>query len=334
MQVLKQDRRKGFIRLRVQNLDDLWHLEKILEPGDLVRARTFRKATLKRGEEIIKGERKPVTLTVRAEKIGFHKETGKLRVTGVIEEGPEDMERGHHTIQVEPGLEITVTKEWKRHHLERLKRAGVQEPLLFICMIDRDGADFAALRASGTEFLGSKKFRKVKGQEDRDGFYQEIGEHLARQKGYRALIVAGPGFERENFLGYLKKRMPELAREIVLEHANETGQTGVQEVIKKSANRILTDTRLARETRLVEKLLEEMGKDGMAVYGKKETQKAADTGAIETALVSDRMVPEFESLLDLVEKQAGKVVVISSSHEAGEKFLSLGGIAGFLRFRV
>ena len=335
MQILKQDRKKGFIRLRVQNLDDLWHLEKILEPGDLLKARTFRKTTIKRGKEIIPGERKPLTLAIKVEKVGFHPETGKLRAGGEIQEGPEDVQKGaHHTIQIEPGLDLTVTKAWKRAHLERLKRAGVQEPLLYICMIDRDGADFAALRASGTRFLGSKRYRKVKGKEEREDFYQELGEHLEKQKGYKAMVLAGPGFERENLHNYLKKKMPGLAKRIVLEHANETGRTGVQEVIKKSANKVLAETRLARETRLVEKLLAEMGRDGMVVYGPGETRKAAETGAIETALVSDKTIPEFEPLLDLVEKTGGKVVVISSSHQAGESFLSLGGIAGFLRFKV
>ncbi|NIO21054.1 MAG: mRNA surveillance protein Pelota, partial [Candidatus Aenigmarchaeota archaeon] len=105
-------------------------------------------------------------------------------------------------------------------------------------------------------------------------------------------------------------------------------------VIKTSANRILKDTRIARETELVEKLLQEINKDGLAVYGKKETMKAVEYGAIETLLVSEESIPDFEEIMDKVEKQGGNIRIISSDHESGEKFLNLGGIAGFLRFKI
>ncbi|MEE9406200.1 MAG: mRNA surveillance protein pelota [Candidatus Aenigmarchaeota archaeon] len=332
MRILKKDMRHGVISLRPETLDDLWHLEKVLEPGDMVRARTMRKITLKRGEEIVKGERKPVTLTVEAEKIGFH-ETGRLRITGRIRGGPEDMS-GYHTIEVEPGNELTVTKEWKRDQLDRLERAKVKEPLLYICVIDREGADFGGLKASGLEMLGSIRFRKVMGEEKREGFYDDVMKHLSKQDKYERIILAGPGFEGENLFRRIKEKEPKLAKRISLEKASNTGRTGIQEVIKTSADKVLEGTRVSRETKLVEKLLEEIGKDGMAVYGKKETQAAVAAGAVETLLVSETMVRVSEGMMDLAEKTGAKVMIISASHEAGEKFLSLGGVGGILRYRV
>ncbi len=330
MRILKKDMRHGVISLMPETLDDLWHLEKVLEPGDMVRARTMRKITLKRGEEIVKGERKPVTLTVEAEKIGFH-ETGRLRITGRIRGGTES---GYHTIEVEPGKELTVTKEWKRDQLDRLERAKVKEPLLYICVIDREGADFGGLKASGLEMLGSIRFRKVMGEEKREGFYDDVMKHLSKQDKYERIILAGPGFEGENLFRRIKEKEPKLAKRISLEKASNTGRTGLQEVIKTSADKVLESTRVSRETRMVEKLLEEMGRNGMAVYGKKETQAAVAAGAVETLLVSETMVRESEGMMDLAEKTGAKVMIISASHEAGEKFLSLGGVGGILRYRV
>jgi len=63
-------------------------------------------------------------------------------------------------------------------------------------------------------------------------------------------------------------------------------------------------------------------------------------GAIETLLVSDltlRSLPNekrlaLEKIMNEVEAKNGKIVVISSEHEAGEKLQALGGIAALLRF--
>ena len=335
MRIIKKDLKKGVISLKPESPDDLWHLERVLGPGDIVRARTLRRIEVRRGKEVVKGERKPVTLTLEIEKVGFHPDTGRLRLGGRIKEGPPDIPRGsHHTIQVEPGLVLSVQKTWKKHQLERLEKARIREPLLLICVIDREGADFAALKPSGVKMLGSKRFRKVWGEEKREGFYQEIAKYLGEQKGYRAIILAGPGFEAENLMNYMKEKVPELAEQLYLEKASSTGLAGVQEVIKRSANQVLAKSRVARETRLVEKLLAEIAKNGLAVYGSGETKNAVEIGAVETLLVSEQKLFEYEKLMEQAEKQGGKIIVISVSHEAGEKFLSLGGIAGFLRFKL
>ena len=118
-----------------------------------------------------------------------------------------------------------------------------------------------------------------------------------------------------------------------MENANSTGKTGIAEVIKTSANRVIGATRVAKETSLVEKLISEIGKNGMAVYGKEHTRKAALAGALETLLVSEEMAPENEGLMDSVQSMQGEVLIITSSHDAGERFLHLGGIGGILRYR-
>lgn len=332
MRIVRKDMKHGTMTLQPETLDDLWHLEKVLEPGDMVRARTFRKVTLKRGEEIVKGERKPVTLSVEAEKVGFH-ETGVLRVTGKIRAGPEEMS-GYHTIEVQPGTDVTITKEWKRDQLDRIERARVKEPLLYICVIDREGADFGALKASGVEMMGSIRFRKVMGEERRDEFHDDVISNLKRQDKYERIILAGPGFEAENLFRRIREKDKGLAARISLEKCSDTGRSGIQEVIKLSADKVLEKTRVSKETRMVERLMEEIGKDGMAVYGKNETQAAVAAGAVETLLVSESMVRECEAMMDMAEKVKSVIIIISVSHDAGERFLSLGGVGGILRYRA
>jgi len=338
MQTLRMSKKEGIAKVRTETPDDLWHLEKILEPGDMVTSRTLRKTTIKRGQEIEKGDRKPLTLTIQLEKKEFHKDTHALRLTGPIKSGPEDMIRlgSYHSLSIRTDTILTIQKEkWKPHQLERLRKARIKPSLLLICVLDREEADFAELKESGLEFLAGFSSVKHKDKDTLEEYHKEIIDYLeGKQKNFQAIVLAGPGFERENILKYIKEKNPELAKRIFLEHTNSTGRAGIQEVIKTSANRILKDTRIARETGLVENLLQEINKDGLAVYGKKETMKAMEYRAIETLLVSEENIPDFEEMMDKVEKQGGNVKIISSEHESGEKFLHLGGIAGFLRFRI
>ncbi len=331
MKILKKDLKAGSIALKVETLDDLWHLERILEPKDLVTSKTMRKVVVKRGSEVEYGDKKPVVLTLKTEKIEFQ-ESGVLRITGPITSGPDDIQlNSYHTIQVEPGSVITIQKEWKSYHLDRLNKAQIKQPLLLICVLDREEADLALLKESGIEKLGSVRSRDP---ENREEYYKNILSFLEKQIGYQKIIIAGPGFERENLLNFIKKMRSKISESVVLEHCSTTGMHGIQEVLKSSANRILTDTRISKESRIVEEVLGRIKTEGLVVYGPEETKKAVEMGAVETLLVSDKRVREFEELMEKVEKLKGNVVIIGSDHESGEQFFHLGGIAAFLRFRL
>lgn len=328
MKILKQNLRKGVMTLKIESYDDLWHLKHVIEQGDLITSKTLRRRAIKSGGEIKLGEREPVVLTLEVEKIEFQRDI--LRATGKIRKGPEKIQlASYHTIQIKPGTILKVQKEWKKHQITRIKKAQIKQPLLFLCLIDREQADFAILKESGIEFLGSIK---CKGEEEREKYYENIMENLERQS--FLIIVAGPGFERENLFNFVKEKNPKLADNIILEHASYIGMPGIKEVVKTSANKILKETRIARETNLVEELLKRIKTDGLVVYGKKETLQAVNLGAVDTLLISLEKIPEFEKLMEQAEKFGGKVSIISSDHELGEQFLHLGGVAGFLRFRI
>jgi len=362
----------GMLKLKTEAPEDLWHLEKILEPGDIVTARTSRRKTIKRGSELVRGERVPITLSIELGKAVM--ETGQLRLRGKITSSPKhvkDMElASYHSITIQPYMEVKIKKaKWTRQQLDRLRKAGVKEPLLFICVLDREEAYFASLGGSGIEMRGMVRSSKVLGMEDnRSEYYAEISKVLEKEsKAHNAVIVAGPGFEKENLFNYLKEKLPGIVSHVSIETANSMGRTGVQEVIKTSANRVLKQTRIAKETGLVEQLLAEIGREGrshpsshirqasqgghsayggqgqparqdsrggLVTYGQEHVRKAALAGAVQTLLISEESVPDNEGLMDAVEKMQGDVIIITSNHEAGERFLYLGGIAAFLRYRL
>lgn len=337
MIIEKTDLKAGVVRVRTETLDDLWHLEKVLEEGDLLTARTMRKVTIKRGSELREGDRKPVTLTIGLEKAELRMDSRSLRLTGPVVSGPEDKVQlgSYHTISIGVRDSLTMKKEsWKDYQLQRLKDARVKKSLLLICVLDRDDASFAVLKESGIEHLAEIRPSKTLGDDSLEGYHKEILEYLKGKQDAQSIVVAGPGFERENLLKYIKGKDPELARKVVLEHTHSTGRAGVTELVKSSANRILKDTRIARETEVVERFLEEMNKEGLVTYGRKEVEASLKLGAVELLIISEEKVRELESLMEKAEKQRGRVSIISSDHEAGERFLHLGGVGAMLRYKV
>lgn len=337
MKILRQDRKEGIVKLVPETLDDLWHLDNILEKGDLLTAKTFRKQTIRSGSETREGDRIPVVLTIEIEKKDFHMDTHSLRVTGRVRAGPEDKVplSSYHTISIEPRLMLTIQKrEWNRAQLERLKRSRNLKPLLLICVLDRESADIAELKESGIGYLATINSEKIMGRENQESFWSQILKYLQSKEGHQAIVIAGPGFERENLLEYIKSKDSTLAARTVLDHTSSTGRAGINEVVKSSANRILQDTRISRESSFVDTLLEEIEKEGKATYGPKETEEAVKSGAAETLLISEEKIRGFEALARTAERTGASVVIISSDHELGERFLHLGGVGALLRFRV
>ena len=135
------------------------------------------------------------------------------------------------------------------------------------------------------------------------------------------------------FMKELSKEYP-MAKKIILEQASYTGQPGVEEVLKRTANKILTETRVSREAKFVDEFLKRLNKGELVTYGKKEAQESIDLGAVEMLLVSVEKIDEFEPLMQKTEDMKGQVVLINSDHSAGEQFLKLGGIGCFLRFKI
>ena len=332
MKIISKNLREQLVKVQVETLEDLWHLEHVLELGDLVTARTLRKASVKSGGEYEYADKRPMILTIRLEKMEFKRDSGVLRLNGPIVEGPDDVpKQSHHSMQIDVNDTLTIRKErWKAYQLDRLEKARVKKPLLLICVLDREEADFAMLKESGIEMKASiENYNK----ENMEGYYDKIISYLKGQE-VQTIVLAGPGFERENLLKYINSKERELARKIILEHSSATGINGVHEILKKSANRILRETRIAKESEYVNEILKRMKTDDLVVYGPKETAKAIEAGAVETLFVSQEKLSDFEKLMEAEEKMRGAVVIIGSDHELGGQFLHLGGIAGFLRFKA
>jgi protein pelota len=333
------DLKNGFgeIRLFPESIDDLWHLRHLISPGDLVFATTFRSveaATDKIRPE--KVEKRPVRLGVRVERIEFSEHGIRLRLTGVIEHGADT--GAHHTINVETGFEISVIRQWRPIDLERVERAVKASVygVIHILTIEEGEAELFRLRQYGPESVITITAGSGKGAETdtRTLFFDQLLTTLRNITG--PLIIAGPGFVKDDFVKYAKNHTcPGIDRAVVVE-TRRIGRGAVQEVVGRGAlEKLMDDIQLAREVKMMDEVLLRIAQDGAVAYGIREVGDAIGYGAVEQVLIADTLLKDGRvmRLIEDAEGMRATIIVLSSAFEPGERLVALGGIAALLRYK-
>jgi len=326
-------------KITPQSREDLEILERILNPGGFVTAKSPRSVKIKRGGQLIRAKtgRKEVLMKLEIEKVELKE---KLRLTGKIIEAPEDVEKGYHTIEIEPKKFLKVERVWKSWEIDIIKAAERKPEPILICILDDVEADFYILKERYKHFLhldsevSGKRYDMKKTEKIRKEYYDKILQQLKRRsERVKKIIIAGPAFTKEDIQNLIKQREKEILEKVLIEQTYQTGNLGLQELLKKGLLEKLTKmNRATEETKAIEKLLEEVGKNGKAVYGLDKTKEAIEAGAVELLLVADKKIREFEDLLNIADKMRNRIMVISSEISE-EKLIGLGGIAALLRFK-
>lgn len=333
---------EGELSLIPESLDDLWHLKYVIEPGDMVFALTKRRVEVVRDKiRPEKVEKKSVRLGISVIEMEFHKFSNRLRVRGTIEHG---IDLGsYHTINVEPNTKISIIKHWRHDQLKRINEAirASTHPKVVIVAIEEGEASIGIVRQYGVDLSSEIKGSSQKMEGSREIFFGEIARQLDLVAKDAQVIIAGPGFTKEDFLVSLKQNKPELAEKAVLESTSSIGTSGFQEVLRRGAvDRLVKEAHITKEAKLIESLLGEIVGGGKAAYGMDEVQRAFNYGAIETLLVADETLREAREKEDIdqflrnVESTRGQIVVFSTEFEPGQRLRSLGGIAALLRFKI
>ena len=346
MKILHQEKKYGKIKVRVDNMDDLWHLKNLINEGDIVSAVTYRREETQQDKiRSERGEKKRMRLDIEIEKVEFHEFTDRLRILGVIIEGPQD-HGSYHTLNITEGDELTIIKEkWKDHELERLKEAveHSQKPVITFLALEQDDATIAIMRQYGLKEMahmspnmGGKMYDSEK--LSKKEFFEEIVKKIETiiEPG-SPLVILGPGFAKEDFYEWAKEKHPEMVKHSEVIPAGEGGMTGVNEVLKTGKERgSLEGQRMSYETEKVENLLKEIKKDGAYAYGEESVNRAVEIGAVDILLILDEKVrtEQGERLMKQTENMGGEVIVISNTHEGGEKLDALGGLGAILRYKI
>jgi len=346
MKVIFRDLKHGEIKLMPENLDDIWHLYNIVEEGDLIRAVTFR--TDEQKDDKIrskKAEKKRMKLGIRVSEVKFHEFSDRLRIHGTIEEGPQDL-KSFHTLNIDADKmdKLSIIKEqWKDYQLQRIDEAVKlsKQAILTFVSLDDDSATIAVLRQSGVQWIAdidSKRSGKMYESKNTENEY--FGEIISVVRTNKtkdsSLVVVGPGFTKEHFLKYGREKEPQLFEKCVVHGVGNSGMNGVQEAIKTGIiGQITKENRVVFETSLVEKLFEEIKKNGLAAYGEEEVKNALLNGAVERLLITDILIrnERGEELLRLAKQNNSEFTIINTMHEAGKIIEGIGGVGALLRFK-
>ena len=346
MKIIFHDEKESKLKLAPQSLEDLWYLSRIIEVEDEVEGRSSRRFKVE-GSRASSGEKKPVAVRLKAVQIEFAENANKLRITGPILAGePEEfVQLGEfHTLDSEIGAPITLYKQLSGLHKKLLQEARQRGRHFktMIVAIDDEKCLVASLQTTGLKVLFEATNQASKREPSTfdsltKKFYSEILEGVKNEE-CKYLVIAGPGFERENFSKFLKERAPDLSGKAFLEHASSAEKSAVHELLKKGLlEKIIGRQKLAQEYELLEKLKASLGRnDGMGVYGEEEVRNAIEMNAVEKLLVLDEVVrknKKAEELMEQAEARGAEILIFDSRDDAGKEFEDF-KIAALLRFKT
>ena len=350
MRIVFKDLKHGVVKLVPESTDDLWLLATVLQPGDLVRARTFREVHFgERGSG--RSSRVPMTLTVRVEDVEFQPFTTRLRVRGIVVEGPEKygVQGKYHTLSIDVGQEVVVVKPggWPVGLLRRLESSGAGAAALVVAL-DYDEYAVGLVRGQGVKILASDNLR-LPGKDDpsrEDRLREALAviaktvKGIAEREKPLLVVVGGPGTLKDELAERLRQLIP--GTRIVVDSLSVGGEAGVYEAVRRGALRqALREAAVVEAERIVEEFEKRLAKEpGRVAYTLDIVMKAAEAGAIEELLVLDEMLrhpdpnvrTRVDELLRMADATRARIHFVSLESPVGMKLKALGGVVALLRY--
>jgi len=357
LKILETNLKKGIEKVIPETSDDLWHLYNIIYEGDEVYAYTSRE--IKPDEKYARprrGERVSVFLGVKVEKVTWDKLLGRLRIHGTIVKAPEIVPTGaHHTLNISLNTPATIVKKgWAKHHIERLERAcKTSEKPMIIIAIDDEGYAIATTAQYGVEVKVEQAI-KLPGKLEAERRSTATKEYLRKASDSlrqiwtttrSPIVIIGVGFVKSDFAKFLENETSDVAKSVVdVKSVNNGGVAGIYEALRSGVLlKAMKKLRIFEETQIIQEILKRLGKSEPNIaYGLEEVEKASQQGAVEKLVLADAILRKsadeerlhIEEIMTEVEQKGGRIMIISTEHEAGAKLLSLGGIAAILRFSL
>lgn len=348
MKVLEKSGRGEVVKLRIDGEEDLWTLKTLLRPGDVVGARTFREVSIGgRGPK----ERRPLFLKVRVKNVEFQPFTGKLRVFGVIVEGPEEygLKGKHHSLVIGKGQTVVVERPggWSSRDLERMEESGPRGRAI-IAAVDYDEYGIALLAPYGFKMLVEESMR-LPGKDD-PSREQELEARLARiarmiidyakANDASIVIVVGPGMLKNMVAERVRREAPSLR--VTVDDASMGGRHGVEEALRRDrvATALREYTIMEAEGVLGEFLAAAAREPDRVAMGPQEVLAAARLGAVDKLIVLDTMLHSLDDdvreivdeALSRAEAYRARIIIIPEESPPGEQVKRLGGIIAVLRY--
>ncbi len=347
MRVEVLDSKGRRIRVRPAGEEDLWALMVVLRPGDVVEGRTFRDVSVRGGRK----ERRPIWVRLRVGGVEFQPFTGRLRVHGVIVDGPEEygVKGRHHSMTIAPGQEVVLEREsgWPRGALERLRRSGPGGRAV-VAAVDYDEYAVALLSAHGYRVV-AEGYSGLPGKDspDREEALRRYVERVARlvvdaasREGVGVVVVVGPGDLKREVARRVTAAMKDVR--VFVDDASMGGRAGVEEALRRPrVAEALREYSVVEAEAVIDEAMRLLARHPqMVATSLKAVREAAELGAVDKlAMVYDLLYSiddeereEAWRLLEAAERTRAKIVLVPQDSPAGERLRHLGGVIAVLRY--
>ncbi|XP_050523069.1 protein pelota [Daktulosphaira vitifoliae] len=356
---------KGTVVLIPEEAEDMWQAYNIIRQGDHVRASTIRKVQNESATGSSTSQRVRTTLTVSVEAVDFDTQACLLRLKGRnIEENDFVKMGAYHTLDLELNRKFSLLKEeWDSIDLERIEMAIdptqtadvaaviMQEGLAHVCLIS---GSRTIVRAKIDQNIPRKRKGDVKQHEKGIlKFFELVLQATVRHIKFdvvKCIIIASPGFVRDQFYEYMLQEAVKMDNKIILEnkskfitaHSSSGFKHSLKEVLSNpSISSKLEDTKALGELKVLENFYKMLQTESTrAFYGINHVEKANEAMAIETLLIIDSLFrsqnieerKRYVKLVDSVRESGGDAKIFSSLHVTGEQLTQITGVAAILRF--
>ncbi|KAJ8245894.1 hypothetical protein GJAV_G00261430 [Gymnothorax javanicus] len=370
MKLLHKDIEKdnaGQVTLIPEEAEDMWHTYNLMQVGDSLRASTIRKVQTESSTGSVGSSRVRTTLTVSVEAIDFDSQACQLRVKGTnIEENQYVKMGAYHTIELELNRKFTLAKKlWDSVMLDRIEQAcDPAQKADVAAVVMQDGLANVVLVTPAMTLLRAKVEvtipRKRRGnctQHDKavERFYEAVMQAILRHVNFdvvKCILVASPGFVKDQFMSYLFREAVRQDCKILLEnrpkfmlvHSSSGHKYSLKEILSDpTVTSRLSDTKAAGEVKALEDFYKMLKNEpDRAFYGLAHVEKANEAMAIDVLLISDELFrhqdvatrSRYVRLVDSVRDNGGTVRIFSSLHVSGEQLNQLSGLAAILRFPI
>lgn len=383
MRLIKQSIERdgsGFVTLLPEEPEDMWHAYNLIRPMDALKASAIRRVTTESSTGSTSSQRVHTYLTIRVKSLDFDGQAGQLHVSGQILEQNRYVTMGaHHTLDLELQRNFTLSKEidgWDSIARKQLEEAiDTRKGTEAVALMMQEGmANIAFITATQTilkqrievSIPRKRAGRTVDHDKGLEKFFNTVLDSLLQQMegilptssdltATRPILVASPGFLAANFLTFVSKlattqsnkTLLALHQSMITVHSSTGHLHSLPEILSSpTVTSQLSDTKYARETRLMTSFLDLLRKDdGRAWYGHREVERAVEKGAVGRGggvlLISNELFRSMDisvrrrwvRMVDRVrDVEGGEVRVLSSEHESGKRLEDLGGVAAILTF--
>ena len=314
--------------------EDLWYLSKIIREKDFVSGTTIRVIKHKNSIRANRGEKRKIWAKIEVKNVNLQE---ILRITGIIREtNDENVELGsYHTFNIKVGDKIKLHRNLTIAEIKLVERAEEEVKKVYVLSIEYGLAVFAEVKED-VRILERIDYKVKKHNESSlTNFFSKIQKCLEKYE-IKELIICGPGFIKKYFVEYLQKS-GKAGYKLFLEDTGNGGERGIYEAIKRGAiSKVRKKSRLEEELNVFDKILEEISKDGLVAYGIEEVFRCAEIGNIDTLMVLAELIKDEKvvKIIELVERNKGKILIIKEKGELTLQLKSLGGIAALLRYKL